>query len=37
MTIDEFKLKLIKFGNNMINSYFPGNSMTDKTANSMIH
>jgi uncharacterized radical SAM superfamily protein len=36
MTIDEFKLKLMKFGNNMINSYFPGNSMTDKTANSMI-
>lgn len=36
MKIDEFKLKLMKFGNNMINSYFPGSTMTDKTANSMI-
>lgn len=36
MKIDEFKLKLMKFGNNMIDSYFPGSTMTDKTANSMI-
>ena len=36
MTIDEFKLKLMKFGNNMINSYFPDNTMTDKTASSML-
>lgn len=36
MKVDEFKLKLMKFGNNMIDSYFPGSSMMDKTANSMI-
>lgn len=36
MKIDEFKLKLMKFGNNMIDSYFPGSSMTDKAANSMV-
>lgn len=36
MKVDEFKLKLIKFGNSLIDSYFPGNTMTDKTASSII-
>ena len=30
MKIDEFKFKLMKFGNNLINSYFPNNTLTDK-------
>lgn len=36
MKIDEFKFKLMKFGNNLINSYFPNNTLTDKGASSML-
>lgn len=36
MKIDEFKLRLLKFGNNLINSYFPNNTLTDKAANAML-
>ena len=36
MKIDEFKLKFIKFGNNLINSYFPNNTVTDRAASSML-
>lgn len=36
MKIDEFKMKFIKFGNNLINSYFPNSTLTDKAANAML-
>ncbi len=36
MKVDEFKLKFLKFGNNIINSYFPNNTITDRAASSML-
>ena len=36
MKIDEFKLKLLKFGNNLIDSYFPNNNLIDRTSSSML-
>lgn len=36
MKSDEFKLKVLKFGNNLIDSYFPDNNMIDRTGSSML-
>ena len=36
MKIDEFKLKVLKFGNNIIDSYFPENNLIDRTGSSML-
>ena len=36
MKRDEFKLRILKFGNNIIDSYFPENNMIDRTGSSML-